>query len=46
MVQWFDTWRWSSGFKKTKQKAFVLKTVFIHDNFICEGVGEDSGNGA
>ena len=28
-----------------KQKAFVLKTVFIHDKCMCEGVGEDSGNG-
>ena len=45
MVQWFDTRRWSSG-KKTKQKAFILKTMFIHDNCMCEGVGEDSGNGA
>ena len=44
MVQWFDTRRWSSGLKK--KKAFVLKTVFIHDNCMCEGVGEDSGNGA
>ena len=43
MVQWFDTRRWSSGFKK---KAVVLKTVFIHDNCVCGGVGEDSGNGA
>ena len=31
---------------KKKQKAFVLKTVFIHDNCMCEGAGEDSGNGA
>ena len=29
-----------------KQKAFVLKTVFIHDNCVCGGVGEDSRNGA
>ena len=29
-----------------KTKTFVLKTVFIHDNCMCEGVGEDSGNGA
>ena len=44
MVQWFDTRRWSSGFKK--KKAFVLKTVLIHDNCMSEGVGEDSGNRA
>ena len=43
MVQWFDTWRWSSGFKT---KSFVLKTVLMHENGVCEGVGEDSGNGA
>ena len=29
-----------------KQKAFVLKTFFIHDKCMCEGVGEDSGNEA
>ena len=29
-----------------KQKDFVLKTVFIHDKCMCEGVGEDSGSGA
>ena len=29
-----------------KQKAFVLKTVLMHENGVCEGVGEDSGNGA
>ena len=29
-----------------KTKAFVLKTVLIHENCMCEGVGEDSGNGA
>ena len=44
MVQWFDTRRWSSGFKI--KKAFVLKIVLMHDNFVCEGVGEDSGNRA
>ena len=43
MVQWFDTRRWSNGLKK---KAFVLKTVLMHENGVCEGVGEDSGNGA
>ena len=31
---------------KKKQKDSVLKTVFIHDNCMCEGVGEDLGNGA
>ena len=44
MVQWFDTRRWSSGIKN--KKIFVLKIVLIHDNCTCEGVGEDSGNGA
>ena len=34
----------SIGFQK--QKSFVLKTVFIHGNCMCEGVGEDSGHGA
>ena len=29
-----------------KTKAFVLKTVFIHDNYMCEGFGEDSENEA
>ena len=29
-----------------KQKDFVLKTVLINENGVCEGVGEDSGNGA
>ena len=29
-----------------KQKAFVFKTVFIHDKCMCEGVGEDSGDEA
>ena len=29
-----------------KTKTFVLKTVFIHDNYMCEGVGKDSENGA
>ena len=29
-----------------KQKSFVLKTVLMHENGVCEGVGEDSGNGA
>ena len=29
-----------------KQKAFVLKTVLMLENGVCEGVGEDSGNGA
>ena len=29
-----------------KKKAFVLKTVLMHDNCVCEGVGEDLGNGA
>ena len=29
-----------------KKKAFVLKTFLIYDNCMCEGVGEDSGNGA
>ena len=43
MVQWFDTRRWSSDLK---QKAFVLKTVLMHENGVCEGVGEDLGNGA
>ena len=28
------------------QKSFVLKTVLMHENGECEGVGEDSGNGA
>ena len=29
-----------------KQKSFVLKIVFfIHDIYMCEGVGEDSGYG-
>ena len=52
MVQWFDTRRWSSGLilgggpVDLKQKAFVLKTVFIHDNCVCGGVSEDLGNGA
>ena len=46
MVQWLDTRRWSNGLilgggpVDLKQKAFVLKTVFIHDNCMCEGVGE------
>ena len=46
MVQWLDTRRWSSGLilggglVDLKQKAFVLKTVFIHDNCMCEGVCE------
>ena len=26
-----------------KQKAFVLKTVLMHENGVCEGVGEDLG---
>ena len=29
-----------------KQKDFVLKTVLMHENGVCERVGEDSGNGA
>ena len=29
-----------------KQKAFVLKIVLMHENGVCEGVGEDLGNGA
>ena len=29
-----------------KQKAFVLKTVLMHEIGMCEGVGKDSGNGA
>ena len=29
-----------------KQKAFVLKIVLMHENGVCEGIGEDSGNGA
>ena len=29
-----------------KKKDFVLKIVLMHDNCMCEGVGEDSGNGA
>ena len=29
-----------------KQKSFLLKTVFIHGKCMCEGVGEDSRNGA
>ena len=46
MVQWLDTRRWFSGLilgggpVDLKKKAFVLKTVFIHDNCMCEGVGE------
>ena len=46
MVQWLDTRRWSSGLilrgglVDLEQKAFVLKTVFIHDNCMCQGVGE------
>ena len=28
-----------------KQKAFVLKTILMQENGVCEGVGEDSGNG-
>ena len=41
-----DTRRWSSGLilgggpVDLKPKAFVLKTVFIHDNCMCEGVCE------
>ena len=52
MVQWFDTRRWSNGLilgggpVDLKQKAFVLKTVLMHENGVCEGVGEDSGNRA
>ena len=46
MFQWLDTRRWSSGLilgggsVDLKQKAFVLKTVFIHNNCMCEGVCE------
>ena len=46
MVQWLDTRRWSSGLilgggpVDLKQKAFVLKIVFINDNCMCEGVSE------
>ena len=29
-----------------KLKDFVLKTVLMHENGVCEGVGEDLGNGA
>ena len=29
-----------------KQKDFFFKTVLMHENGVCEGVGEDSGNGA
>ena len=29
-----------------KQKAFVLKTVLMHEKGVCDRVGEDSGNGA
>ena len=41
-----DTRRWSNrlilggGPVDLKQKAFVLKAVFIHDNCMCEGVCE------
>ena len=51
MVQWFDTRRWSNGLilgggpVDLKQKAFVLKTVLMLENGVCEGVGEDWGNG-
>ena len=43
MVQWFDTRRWSSGFKI---KSFCFENNFMHENGVCEGVGEDSRNGA
>ena len=29
-----------------KLKSFVLKIVFIHGKWMCEGVGEDSRHGA
>ena len=29
-----------------KQKDFVLKTILMHENGVCERVCEDSGNGA
>ena len=34
----------SNGFQK--QNFFVLKTVFIHEKCMCEGVGKDSRHGA
>ena len=44
--------KWSNGLilgggpMDLKQKAFVLKTVLMHEKCMYEGVGEDSGNGA